>query len=438
MMKKILTLFTCIVLFYSGFTQDSVTVLTLKDVISTSLENNYAIRIARNEVEIANNNVSIGNAGFLPELGLTGNYDRSTQNTEQEFASGETQSRTGAIRKNLGGSVNMNWTLFDGTRMFATLDRLENQALMANQELKAEVDNSISQLMINFYQIAFEEARLELLQSNIEFSLERLRIVEEKYNLGKESKLAKLQAKVDYSSDQFSLLRQKELVNDIKLQLLFQMGVDPFDFNVKYNFEIDSTLVLAELLDEASSQNPILLSQMMNQKVLEKQMEEIDRSKWPELDLNLGYGYSNFKSEAGFLALNQTYDFRYGLTANFTIFDGFNQKRQYQNSRVMLETGKIQMEAAESQIDNALLRTFTSYSNNLELAQLEQLNIDVARENSEIALERFKLGSSNALELREAQTNSVNAQIRYVQALFNAKVAEIQLNTLAGRLSTIY
>jgi len=418
--------------------QDTTTVITLSDALSTALEKNYNIRMARNDVVIANNNNTLGNAGFLPQLTATGNYARSSQNTEQTFASGDTQSRTGAVRKNYGGSVNMNWTLFDGTQMFATLDRLEQQAQLVGHELKIEVDNSISQLMVNFYQIAFEDARVDLLESNIEFSLERLRIVEEKYNLGKESKMSKLQAQVDYNSDKFLLLRQKELLTSIKLQLLNQMGVDPMDFDVSYTFEIDSSLLVDELLSSATTQNPLILAQTTNQRVLQTQMLEIDRSKWPELGFNVGYGYTNLESESGFIALNQTYDFRYGLSINFDIFNGFTQRRQFQNSQVLMETGKIQMEQAEKQIETSILTTYTSYSNNLQLAQLEQQNLAVAKENSEIALERFKLGASNALELREAQTNSITAQIRYLQALFDAKVAEIELNRLAGRLTLVY
>ncbi|MEQ9405579.1 MAG: TolC family protein [Cyclobacteriaceae bacterium] len=418
--------------------QDSAAVLTLQDALTTTLEKNYSIRIAKNESLISKNNVTLGNAGFLPFISASSNYDRSSQNTEQEFSSGDTQSRTGAVRKNLGSSLNLNWTLFDGTKMFASLDRLENQATQISHELKVEVDNSIAQLMINFYQIAFEDARLDLLESNIEFSVERLRIVKEKYDLGKESKMALLQAQVDYNSDQFLLLRQKELLAGIKLQLLFQMGVDPYDFDVSYSFEIDSSLVVDDLITSAGTQNPLILAQVSNQRVLKNQMEEINRSKWPELDLNVGYGYTNLESEAGFVALNQTYDFRYGLSLSLNLFDGFNLRRQYQNSQVMLQSGKIMMEQAEKQIETSILTTYTSYSNNIELARLEQQSLEVARENSEIALERFKLGSSDALELREAQTNSITAQIRYIEALYNAKVAEIELNRLAGRLTQVY
>lgn len=437
-MKKLFIYLISISALFNLSGQDSTTIITLSDVLSTALEKNYDIRMARNEAIIANNNNTLGNAGFLPALTAIGNYDRSSQNTEQTFASGDTQSRTGAVRKNYGGSVNMNWTLFDGTQMFATLDRLEQQEQLVGHELKIEVDNSISQLMINFYQIAFEDARLDLLESNIEFSLERLRIVEEKYTLGKESKMSKLQAQVDYNSDKFLLLRQKEFLTSVKLQLLNQMGVDPMGFEVSYKFEIDSSLVVDELLTSATNQNPLLLAQTTNQQVLKNQMLEIDRSKWPQLDFTMGYGYTNLESEAGFLALNQTYDFRYGLRLNFDIFNGFNQKRQFQNSQVLMETGKIQMEQAEKQIETSILTIYTSYSNNLQLAQLEQLNLAVAQENSEIALERFKLGASDALELREAQTNSINAQVRYLQALYNAKVAEIELNRLAGRLTQVY
>ena len=46
------------------------TVIDLKEVIRIGLENNYDLKISRNEQQISDNNVTPGNAGFLPTIGL--------------------------------------------------------------------------------------------------------------------------------------------------------------------------------------------------------------------------------------------------------------------------------------------------------------------------------------------------------------------------------
>jgi len=70
----------------------------------------------------------------------------------------------------------------------------------------------------------------------------------------------------------------------------------------------------------------------------------------------------------------------------------------------------------------------------VELAELEYLNLEVAQENEEIAFERYRIGKSNPLELREAQNNRLNAEVRYLETRNTAKIAGIELQRLSGLL----
>ena len=414
-----------------GQETDTVT-LTLSDVLTTALENNFQIQVSKNLAEISRNNFTPGNAGMLPAVSANGAINRSTQNTDQEFASGATQTRDGAKRKASNVGLNLAWTLFDGTQMFATYDRLENQALVSEYQLRQQIDNTISNVMILFYRVALEQERLELLESNVNFSKERVRIVDEKYQIGKESKLALLQAKVDLNTDRSSLMQQRELLTNQQLTLIQALGVEPFAFKLENEIIIDAKIDFEDISSKAYLNNPSLKALEHSKMVAENQFQEINRSRLPIVDFNAGYGYSNLESEAGFLLRNQTFDFSYGLTARVNLFNGFNTNRQIQNAMIQIENAELIQQETDQALETSLISTYASYANNLELSNLESENLDVAIENSEIALERFKLGVSDALELREAQINAVNAQVRFLQAQFNAKVAEIELKRLAG------
>lgn len=410
-------------------------ILTLTDVLEKTLEKNFQIRLSRNNVRIADNNNALGNAGMLPVVSAAGALSRSSQNTEQEFASGDTQSRDGASRQLVNAGVNMTWTLFDGTRMFAAMNRLQEEAIQSNLQLKLQIDNTLSQTMQLYYRVAFEQERLSLFQSNVSFSEERVRIVDEKYKVGKESKMSLLQAQVDLNSDRSSLVQQNELLTSQKLGLLRLMGVEPIAFELNHQVLIDTTLDLQALQNQALMKNPLLLIQSSNSEIQNLQIQELNRSRMPQLDLNLGYGYSNLESEAGFLLRNQTFDLNYGLSARVNLFTGFNQMRNIQNAQIQLENNQLLQEEAEQLIQSDLMTFYTTYQNNRILLSLEKQNLAVAEENSQIALERFRLGVSDALQLREAQVNSVNAQIRFLQAQYNAKIAEIELRRLSGSLT---
>jgi outer membrane protein TolC len=238
------------------------------------------------------------------------------------------------------------------------------------------------------------------------------------------------------NSDRSSFISQQELVTDRKLALIRVMGMsDTEDFVVDNTFRLDSALILEELLQQAEASNPLLRSQLVNEEILKLQSEELSRSRAPQIDLNLSYDYSNLESEAGFLFRNQTTGFNYGLTARVNIFDGFNRQRELQNARVQIENGQVLYEEARTNVLTNLKSVFNTYSNNLRLSRIEAQNQEVAQENSRIALERFRLGVSDALELREAQTNAVNAEIRYLQARYATKQAEIELKRLTGSIS---
>ena len=420
---------------FSSWAQDLDT-LTLESALATALENNFQIRLAKNNSRIAQNNNSLGNAGFLPIVTAQGRWDNSVQNTEQEFLDGRTQSVSGAEREQLTLGADLAWTVFDGLVMFAARDRLANQSLLARQELKVGVDNAMAEVMNLFYSVALEQERLALFESNIDFSENRVTIVQQKYDVGKESKLSLLQAKVDLNADRSALLQQQELLALRKLSLLRSIGVGAdASFGVSYELKVDSLLSLPELLDDAKGMNPNLQREVINQRVLEQQRLELVRGRIPQLDVNLGYSYSDLESEAGFLFRNQTDGFSYGLSARVTVFDGLNRERQIQNAVVQQENTDISFENVQNEIETNIRTVFNTYRNNLRLQQLERDNLEVARENSDIALERFRLGASDALELREAQVNAVNAEIRFLQSVFNSKLAEIELQRLSGRIS---
>jgi len=437
-MTRALNFFILSILTMIGYAQTGDSLLTVEDMMGITLENNFQIKISKNISQIADNNNAIGNAGFLPSVIANANFDKSSQNTEQEFVNGDTQSRTGAKRQVYGAGVDLSWTLFDGTRMFIAKDRLENQSVQAYYDYKFDVDVTLADALSFYYLLALEQDRQDLLQRAIEFSEERLRIVREKYELGKESKLSLLQAQVDLNTDVSASIRQNQQLVDTKLALINIMSIKrDTDFSVDSVFQIDSTLVLGELLQSAQNRNPQILAQELDYQITKQQRKELQAELLPQIDFNMGYNYSNLESEAGFLFRNETAGLNYGFGASFTIFEGFNRRRAIQNAEILAESSQYQLESLLLNIETQIKTNYNNYINNLQLVRIESQNFDIAFENAAIALERFKLGVTDAVQLRQAQVNAVNAQIRYLQAQFEAKQSEITLNRLAGNLSNI-
>ncbi|WP_420315828.1 TolC family protein [Ekhidna sp.] len=424
-------------LFIFTLFQTNDSTLTEDKAIELALSNNFDIRLEAYNLEIAKNNNTAGNAGMLPTIGLNGNSRQSIQNTEQQFISGEGQTRDGAKTTIYSAGASLDWTLFDGFRMFATKERLEEISQLNEMVFKSQVQDAIADVLKAFYNTALEQERLALLESTLKLSEERVSISKEKYEIGKASKLEYLQAQVDYNSDQSALIRQQEVIAYLKLQLIQLIGIqDGYEeFDLVYDLtDFDTALDLENLESEAVQQNPFLLQLRSQQEVSLLTIKENERDRLPSLDFNLGYNYSNLSAEAGFLQSNISSGITYGLTATMTLFDGMNKTRTIQNARIMSEQSLTAYQQGEAQLRTAVRSGVLVLRNAKMLAELEQKNFDVAKENVTIALERYRVGKSNPLEIREAQNNAVDAQIRYIESLNMAKIAEIELLRLTGKM----
>jgi outer membrane protein TolC len=97
--------------------QDECPELTIEDAVKIALENNYAIKIAANELTIGKTNVSIGNAGMLPRATASIIDNNNIINLSQTRTDGTINSLDNAKNNSLNYGVNLDWTVFDGFKV---------------------------------------------------------------------------------------------------------------------------------------------------------------------------------------------------------------------------------------------------------------------------------------------------------------------------------
>jgi outer membrane protein len=430
-------IFLNIVLIFSGFLFQhfSQPLLSIEEAVKISLSNNYQIKIAENLKEISENNHSLGAAGFLPSLDAAGSYTENIDNTTQEYLDGRTVDRTGAESSSLSAGLALNWTIFDGLGMFASLDRLKELRKLGEENFKNVVESNISEVIITYYDIVRQKEVLEVISSNIIISEERVRIAEDEMTVGTGSRFQLRQAQVDLNEDRSSLLREELRLEQLKtdLNLLMGRGVGE-TFSTEDTIIVRNDLQLDGLENESSANNRIIRIAELN-----RNLSGIDirlfRSEWfPRISLRAGLNYLKSESEAGFISSNRNQGINYGVTASFNIFNGLETRRRIENSQVLLKSSQIELEEAENNVFASLRNTFLQYKNSLQLITLEKENLSSAEANLDIALESLKLGSISPLEFRETQRQLVNAKSRLVAAQFEAKQAETFLLQISGTL----
>ncbi len=410
--------------------------LSLQQAIELTLQNNYDIQLRSNQVSVAKNNVSLANAGIMPLI--TGNFtnNNSVQNSEQTLANGTQQQQDNAKNANTNIGINLNWRIFDGFAMFANYNRLQKLQASGELNFRLTVENTLSDVMNTYFDLVRQNQYIHSFLSAVEVSQIRLKNSQARYNIGKASKLEVLAAKVDLNTDTTNLLRQQDAFQQGKTQLnLLMVRSLETDFTVSDTIALQGTFTYAELLKAVQTKNPEIRLADIQQQVAKLSLTQVRASRYPGISVNTGYTFSNSSSALGFAREATGRGFTYGITASMPLFNGFLQSRNEKNANIGVSSAQIQFKQTQQRIQAQLQQAYQTYTTNLLLVRLETQNQETAKQNMDISLDKFRLGSLSAIEFREAQLNYLNASARTSDAQFQAKQAEIALKQLSGELS---
>lgn len=412
--------------------------LTVRGAVAIALENNYDIKLYENSLQVAKENVTRGNAGMLPTI--TGNFSQSNsvQNSNQTQITGEVRSLDNAKNNSMTYGINVGWTIFDGLGMFSRYETLKEVQKQGELELKRAVIQRVSDVITTYYTIVEQQNLLDALDSSIVISRERLRTAENRFSIGKASRLEVLNVQVNLNTDESARIKQATLVRNLKIELNNLLARDlQTDFSVVKDVSINNDLKLGDILEQAKVTNPDLLLLSVNRRIAELEEKTVKANRYPVVRLNGGYNFSESESSLGFVAQSRSRGLTYGITASINIFDGYNQRRNERIARLNIENVELQNAQRQIQIESQISQAFNTYRTNLELAQIEEKNEQIARQNLNITLEKYKIGTLSAVEFRDAQENFINAVARYNAAKLQAKLAETVLMELIGKIDLL-
>lgn len=411
--------------------------LSLEEAMRQGLENNHNIIVSQRQQEQAENNIFIGNAGFLPRLNLTGNYQHSVQNTFIEFA-GEMPpiDRENAASTNYGASVELQYTLFDGLSRFYRYDRLQELGRSADAQTQLTIENTLFSIVQTYLEVARLRENLEINQAAVEISLQRLARAENSYEYGGNTKLDVLNARVDLNTDSVNFSQAYLNLQNAKRNLNVLMGSEPSnEFVVMDDFDINTNLELQNLLDEALEQNTDLQIAKYNLNTARLDEKISGASNLPGLNLSGSYGYNRQENEAGFIESQEQLGFTGGVSLNYTLYDANVRSTQIQNAEISTLVEQENVALTKQQLKRDVLNAFATYENNLYLLDKEEDNLETARLNFERSQSALRLGQINATQFREAQLNLIRARRSINNLYYQAKLSEVRLYRLAGVLS---
>lgn len=428
--------------------------LTKQEAVSLALENNFGIKVAKNQLEIADNNQGVLNSGYLPSLNGVAGATYNSNNTETEFP--DQFLEDGSPRPNVelnraesqryNSSINLNYTLFDGMGRFYNYKRLKEQYQLSSLQARETIENTTIQLFSVYFEIARLTENEYVLQQALAISKDRITRAEYAFEFGQNTKLDILNAQVDVTNDSINLLNIKQQLANAKRDLNVVLSQ-----NLNENFRVDTLvqfipkLRLEEYVHLATENNVALLQTERNLAITDYDIKVSRAGYLPVIGLTGTYGWnlnqgapSAFLSGFVFPGTNTTTT-NLLLAANLTwnLFDGGSTSVRIKNAKIAHENQELLREQVKLEVNRDIDNAVAIYENRLQIFNIQQQNVLTNQNNFERSKEQFQLGRITSIEFRQAQINLLNAQTNKNLAKYDAKLAELQLLQLTGQLLNV-
>lgn len=422
-------------------------ILTKKEALEITLENNFGIKVANNNLEVAKNNSSIFNSGYLPTATINSGADYRRNNQTIVFLDPETGADServgnGVVTKTYNASVGLNYTLFDGLGRKYNYKQLKETYNLTEIQAKETIENTYLQLFTLYFQIARLSENTLNLEEALSISKTRLERAEYQYEYGQSTRLELLNAEVDINNDSIVLINSRQQLANAKRGLNSVLGVEK---EVSYNVEtvVDFKLLMNfdELQQKTLSNNSVLQQNEKNIAISEFNIKVNQSGYLPSLNFNSSYGFSRTENENlvnpfGTRSINID-GLNAGLSLTWNLFDGGTRKTRVANAKIALENQQILLEQQKVTVSNDLKNTFENYQNQLFIISAQEKNVLTAQNNFDRSEANYKLGQITSIEFRQAQINLINLKTAYNNAKFDAKLIELQLLQLSGDILNV-
>lgn len=434
--RLIVVLFLFIGLYQTTQAQEEI---SLEQVISLALDKNYDVRVSKVAAESAQTDEDYAWGAFLPQVNAVAASVWNNNDQELRFQDVSRNNSGKAQSNQTTASVQLSWVLFDGTRMFATRERISTIAAQGDLLVKDQMVNTVAEIIAGYHNIVRQKQQLRAIQEQMSVSEERVKLAERKLQVGTGIKPELLQARVDFNEQRTQVIQQESIILQLKDQLNALVGLQlPQQYEVADTIIIDLDLRPEEIAQNIENTNFGLQAARENILIASLFQRERKAEYLPFLSFNAAYNYAktdNTRLINPFAAVfSQQQGYNYGFSVSLPILTGFNTRRLNQQARIEVDRQSLLYEQLKTNVNTALKNAYVNYDNAKKILLIEEETIGLAKENVSIALEGFKRGVTTFIELRTAQQSLADAYNRLIAARYNAKLAETELLRLSGGL----
>lgn len=411
------------------------TVLTVEDAVKIALAKNYGILMARNDAEVTRINNSIGGAGMLPSVSLSGSGGYAISDQKQTALDGTVKKYNGTTTQSLSTSVELNWTLFDGGKMFVTKQKLNEIQSLGELQLKDQVLQTQYDVISAYYNVVKQKQQLASINEIIKYNTERVKILQTSFNAGLAAKNSLLQAKIDLNVYKENAISQQYNINTAKKSLNLILGASTDSlYEVADSIPTGELINKSEMVQKLFDVNTNVLSSQKQVDIAKLTLNEYRKSRYPIINFSAGYSitkrnYTNWTSKQ-----STTLGPEFQGTISIPLFQAGRINRQVSTQKLEVETMKYNLEDVKQKVSTDLSNAINEYEYQQSMLAIEKENNQLTKENLEISIQRLKQGETTTLEVHQAQDDYMQSCTRLVTFKYNLKVAELKLRQLLSTL----
>jgi outer membrane protein len=410
--------------------------LTADSVVQLALKNNFDILVAMNEATINQVNNTAGNAGMLPTLSGNASDNYSVNNIHQKQSSGSEVRYNSASTNTASASLELNWTVFDGGKMFISRSKLAEMETMGELQFKEKVQQVVYDVLAAYFTVVKQKQQLASVLKAMSYNEERVKLLQASYNTGLSPKNTLLQAQIDLNVNRESAITQQNVIVQAKRSLnqLLALDAEWLDYEVEDSITVQYNPNKADLVKQMEASNASLLAMQKQIDVAQLTLKETKTLYYPKISLNAGYYFSQTDNKKGSVLFNQSIGPMIGGTISIPLYQAGDAKRQVNVAQLQVSSAEYAMANLKIQLSTQLTNALNEFENQRQLLEIETTNKNLATENLEIALQRLRLGQTTPLEVRQAQQSYEEALTRFTNFSYNLKMAETKLRQLVSQL----
>ena len=411
--------------------------ISLEKALAITIKENIDIKIKTTELDQVKNYEKVGVLGVLPIIKVNGAASGNTGSSSIEFATEDFPEINDADSesKSIIGNVEISYSLFGGLASVYTYQKLKKQSDLKSTELLMKIEQVLLNTAKQYYDIAYLQEENKILYELLEVSKERYSRVKIQNEFGNASKLDLLAAEIDLNKDSVTVMNSDYQLKAAKERLNQTLNRDlSTDYAVESYVEINKDLNYSELLELTNQNNSNILFHQYLIEITRKDKKINNTSIFPSVSVSAQYGYNQNESNTSII-LDQS---NTGLTGfvnlSWDIFDAMARKRIAQNTQIEIESNELKLEAIKKEIQKEFNVTYQQYENNIKLIEIEKRNNEASERFFQRAKNQFFQGQLSRSDFRLAQVDLSMSKNRLNQSLFKAKIAELNLYRLSGKI----